>query len=50
MFLQPTEIPIGFNSRILWSLPESFSSNSSEENLEIRNFKELSSDFFSLYW
>ena len=39
MLLQQSEIPSGFYSRILWSLPKSSSSNSSEENLEIRNFE-----------
>ena len=39
MLLQQSEIPSGFYSRILWSLPKSSSSISSEENLEIRNFE-----------
>ena len=39
MLLQQSEIPSGFYSRILWSLPQSSSSNSSEENLVIRNFE-----------
>ena len=37
--LQPPQIPSGFQCWILWSLPESFSSNSREENLEIRTLK-----------